>query len=103
MTANIPKKLAPVISGCEGIFPDYRKQCFQAKINAFVLNATIPVNATYKIGIGALNKTNMFHKTCTGSGVYRITKIGNIHSCDACHVEFYVSFLLHVFGLNDSH
>jgi hypothetical protein len=98
----MPKKPAPVINGCEGIFPDYRKKGFQAKINAFVLNASIPVTAMYKSGVGAINKTNMFHKNCTDSGVYRWTKIGNLHSCDACHVDFYVSLGMYVSVLNCS-
>jgi hypothetical protein len=51
----MPKKPAPVINGCKGIFPDHQKMCFQAKIHAFVLNASFSSTAMYKSGVGAIN------------------------------------------------
>ena len=96
-TILVPRKPAPVVNACEGIFPDYRKKKFQEKINAFVMYATIPDTAMYSSGIGSLNNTNMFHRKCTGMGMIRYTKIGNIHACDTCHVEFYVSLDMCVF------
>ncbi len=95
-TALVPRKPAPVVNACEGIFPDYWKK-FQDRINAFVLYATIPDTAMYSSGVGSLNNTNMFHSSCTGMGMIRYTKIGNIHACDTCHVEFYVSLDMCVF------
>jgi hypothetical protein len=96
-TALVPRKPAPVVNACEGIFPDYRKKKFQDRVNAFVLYATIPDTAMYSSGVGSLNNTNMFHRSCTGMGMIRYTKIGNIHACDTCHVEFYVSLDMCVF------
>lgn len=90
---SLPTKHAPSMSACEGIFPDYRTKKFQTIINAFVLYATIPDAAEYSSGVGALNCTNMFNRNCTGRGMYRCTKTGKLHACDACHVEFYVSLL----------
>ena len=103
LTGSVSTKPAPLLNACKGIFPDYRKKKFQATINAFVLYATISDTAVYTSGVGALNNTNLFHRSCTGSGQYRYTKIGNLHTCDACHVGFYVSFGICVFllkGLN---
>ena len=99
LTGSVSSKPAPLLNACEGIFPDYRKKKFQATINAFVLYATISDTAVYTSGVGALNNTNLFHRSCTGSGQYRYTKIGNLHACDACHVGFYVSFGICVFLL----
>jgi len=90
---SLPKKQAPSVSACEGIFPDYRTKKFQTIINAFVLYATTPAAAEYLSGVGALNNTNLFNRNCTGRGMHQYTKMGKLYACDACRIEFHVSLL----------
>ena len=68
-------------------------------MNAFLLRATISGTVVYTSGVGALNNTDLFHRNYTGSGQYRYSKIGSLHTCAACHVEFHVSLGICVFLL----
>ena len=82
---EVPTKSAPILTSCEGIFPDYRKTVFQMSIKAYAVYASYPSDAKYTIDIGALNCTNMFSKECSK------TKLGKSHACKECHDKFYVS------------
>ena len=100
---EVPTKSAPVLTSCEGIFPDYRKTVFQTNIKAYAVYATYPLDAKYTIGIGALICTNMFSKTCTGKGMFYITKLGKIHACKECHDKFYVSISYVIYDWISAH
>ena len=79
----VKKKPSPAFDACKGIFPDYRKNNFQTKINVFILYVIISDTAVYKAGVGSLNCTNLFHKNCSGSGKIQYTKIDSFHACDS--------------------
>jgi hypothetical protein len=87
-----PVKSDPWNRSCEGIYPEYQKKLFQEQINAFVQYASTDANSLYLPNIvGNSGLTNLFMRTCAGMGTLRKTKNGNIHSCDSCHIDFYVS------------
>jgi len=85
-------KSDPMRRSCEGIFPDYEKKEFQEQLNAYILHATINATSLYEPkSVGSTGLTNLFMRTCNGKGILRKTRNGNIHSCNDCHVSFYVS------------
>ena len=100
---EVPTKSAPVLKSCEGLFPDYCKTVFHTSIKAYAVYASYPSDAKYTIDIGALNCTNMFSKTCTGKGMFRITKLGKFHACKECHDKFYVSIFYVIYDWISSH
>jgi hypothetical protein len=90
-----PGKSDPMRRSCEGIFPDYEKKQFQDQLNEYILHATINATSLYEPkSVGNTGWTNLFMRTCNGKGILRETKNGNIHSCNDCHILFYVSICI---------
>ena len=89
-----PVKSDPKKRSCEGIYPDYQKKEFQTQLDAYLLFCTISATSLYHANsVGSTGLTNLYMRTCKEIGQLRKTKLGQIHSCDDCHIDFYVSMV----------